>query len=144
MQKHYHFFAQTRLEFLQCKSFAHISAKNISTFDFICTQKLKESLTEGFDSPIALRKAKIVYNFGLSECSRVKLVMSVCSNSFDQLSCSCLCVYSNSRKDVPRVAERYRTIAAHTWRRASVLVMFVVFCVHMYSFAGLIRRMPPQ
>ena len=25
-----------------------------------------------FRSPIALRKAKIVYNFGLSECNRVK------------------------------------------------------------------------
>ena len=53
------------------------------------------------------------------------------------------CVYSNSRNDVPRVAQRYGTIAAHTRRRASVLVVFVVFCVHMYSFAGLIRRTPP-
>ena len=33
--------------------------------------------------------------------------------------------------------------AAHTRRRSSVLVVFVVFCVHMYSFAGLIRRAPP-
>ena len=40
------------------------------------------------------------------------------------------------------VAQRYGTIAAHTRRRASVLVVFVVFCVHMYSFAGLIRRTP--
>ena len=54
-----------------------------------------------------------------------------------------MCVYSNSRNDVPRVAQRYGTIAAHTRRRASVLVVFVVFCVHMHSFAGLIRRMPP-
>ena len=53
-----------------------------------------------------------------------------------------VCVYSNSRNDVPRVAQRYGTIAAHTRRRASVLV-FVVFCVHMHSFAGLIRRTPP-
>ena len=52
-------------------------------------------------------------------------------------------VYSNSRNDVPRVAQRYGTIAAHTRRRASVLVVFVVFCVHMYSFAGLIGRTPP-
>ena len=52
-------------------------------------------------------------------------------------------VYSNSRNDVPRVAQRYGTIAAHTRRRASVLVVFVVFCVHMLSFAGLIRRTPP-
>ena len=55
----------------------------------------------------------------------------------------CVCVYSCSRNEVPRVAQRYGTIAAHTRRRASVLVMFVVFCVHMYSFAGLIRRTPP-
>ena len=57
--------------------------------------------------------------------------------------CVCVCVYSNSCNDVPRVVQRYRTIAAHTRRRASVLVVFVVFCVHMYSFAGLIRRTPP-
>ena len=55
----------------------------------------------------------------------------------------CLCAYSNSRNDVPRVAKRYGTIAAHTRRRASVLVVFVVFCVHMHSFTGLIRRTPP-
>ena len=54
-----------------------------------------------------------------------------------------MCVYSNSRNDVPRVAQRYGTIAAHTRRRASVLVVFVVFCVHVHSFAGLIRRTPP-
>ena len=52
------------------------------------------------------------------------------------------CVYSNSRNDVPRVAQWYGTIAAHTRRRASILVVFVVFCMHMYSFAGLIRRTP--
>ena len=33
--------------------------------------------------------------------------------------------------------------AAHSRRRVSVLVVFVVFCVHMYSFAGLIRWTPP-
>ena len=53
-------------------------------------------------------------------------------------------MYSNSRNDVLRVAERYRTIAAHTRHCASVLVVFVVFCVHMHSFAGLIRgTLPP-
>ena len=46
-----------------------------------------------------------------------------------------VCVCSNSRNDV---AQRYGTIAAHTRRHASVLVVFVVFCVLMYSFAGLI------
>ena len=55
----------------------------------------------------------------------------------------CVCVYSNSRNDVPRVAQRYGTIAAYTRRRASVLVVFVVFSVRMHSFAGLIRRTPP-
>ena len=54
-----------------------------------------------------------------------------------------MCVCSNSRNDVPRVAQRNGTIAAHIRRRASVLVVFVVFCVHLYSFAGLIRRTPP-
>ena len=54
-----------------------------------------------------------------------------------------MCVYSNSRNKVPKVAQRYGTIATDTRRRASVLVVFVVFCVHMHSFAGLIRRTPP-
>ena len=57
--------------------------------------------------------------------------------------CVYVCVYSNSRNDGPRVAQRYGTIAAHTRRRASVHVVLVVFCVHMYSFVGLIRRTPP-
>ena len=55
----------------------------------------------------------------------------------------CVCVCSNSRNDVPQVAQRYVTITAHTRRRAFFLVVFVVFCVHVYSFAGLIRRTPP-
>ena len=59
---------------------------------------------------------------------------------FIKFSRVCVCMYSNSRNDVPRVAQRYGTIAAHTRCRMSVLV---VFCVHMYSFAGLIRRTPP-
>ena len=54
--------------------------------------------------------------------------------------CVCVCVYSNSRNDVPRAAQRYGTIAEHTRCRASVLVVFVVFCVHKHSFAGLIRE----
>ena len=59
------------------------------------------------------------------------------------LSRVCVCVYSSSRNDVTRVAQRYGTIAAHTRRRASVLVVFVLFSEHMHSFAGLIRRTPP-
>ena len=57
--------------------------------------------------------------------------------------CVFVCVYSNSRNDVPRMAQRNGTIAAHTRGLASILVVFVVFCVHMHSFAGLIRRTPP-
>ena len=45
---------------------------------FIRTASL-EALTaqspKGWLNPIALRKAKIVYNFGLSECNRVNLLM---------------------------------------------------------------------
>ena len=55
---------------------------------------------------------------------------------------SIVCVYTNSLNDVPQVAQRYGTIAPHTRRHASVLVVFVVFCVHMHSFARLIRRTP--
>ena len=62
---------------------------------------------------------------------------------FGQLVKCVYCVYSNSCNDVPRVAQRYGTIAAHTRSRASVLVVFVVFGVLLYSFAGLIRRTPP-
>ena len=50
----------------------------------------------------------------------------------------CVCVYSNSRNDVRRVAQRYGTIAAHTQRRASVLVVFVLFSVLMHSFESLL------
>ena len=53
-----------------------------------------------------------------------------------------MCVFQFSY-DVSRVAQQYGTIAAHTRCRASVLVVFVVFCLHMHSFAALIRRMPP-
>ena len=63
-----------------------------------------------------------------SNCTRIKELM---------------CVYSSSRNEVSLVDQRYGTIAAHTRRRTSVLVVFVVFCVHMHSFASLIRRTPP-
>ena len=61
-------------------------------------------------------------------------------SSRDKMTLS-VCVYSNSHNDVPRVAQAqwYGTIAAHTRCHASILVMLVVFCVHMYSFAGLIK-----
>ena len=56
--------------------------------------------------------------------------------------CVCVCVYSDSRNDIPQVPQRYGAIAAQTRHRASVLVVFVVFCVHMYNFASLIRQTP--
>ena len=55
--------------------------------------------------------------------------------------CVCRSVFQFCN-DVPRVAQRYGTIAAHTRHRASVLVVFLVFCVHVYSFTGLIRWTP--
>ena len=58
--------------------------------------------------------------------------------------CVCVCVCIPILVTTfPQVAQRYGTIAAHTRHRASVLVVFVVFCVHMHNFAGLIRRTPP-
>ena len=66
------------------------------------------------------------------------------------LEVMCVCVFQFSFSntplcnDVPRVAQRYGTIAAHTRCSASVIVVFVVFCVHMHSFASLIRQtLPP-
>ena len=44
-------------------------------------------------NPIALRKAKIVYNFGLSECNRVKLYRY--SRGEKQL---CLCIFASLLK----------------------------------------------
>ena len=38
----------------------------------LCKQKSQK--LSAFVNPIALRKAKIVYNFGLSECNKVKKV----------------------------------------------------------------------
>ena len=54
----------------------------------------------------------------------------------------CVCVYSNSRNNVPPVAQQYGAIAAHTQRHTSAAIVFVVFCVYMHSFVGLIRQMP--
>ena len=54
-----------------------------------------------------------------------------------------LCVCSNSCNDIPGVAQRYGTIASHIRCCASVLIVYVVFCMLVYSFVGLIRRTPP-
>ena len=45
---------------------------------------------------------------------------------FDDFMLVCMCMLSSSRNDVPRVAQRYGTMAAHTRRCVSVLVMFEV------------------
>ena len=63
-------------------------------------------------------------------CQNVQLNGTVHIQNIFQM---CVCVFKY-RNDVPRVAQRYGTIAANTRRRASVLDMFVVFCVHMHSF----------
>ena len=46
------------------------------TFAFFFFLKLKNGSAFAYMlNPIALRKAKIVYSFGLSECSRVKILI---------------------------------------------------------------------
>ena len=41
-------------------------------------------------NPIALRKTKVVYNFGLSECNRIKLpetkISQICSEDLDEVA----------------------------------------------------------
>ena len=90
------------------------------------TTVLNQKLLDQLDRALTTEPSKL-----LGSCQRQNCVLEG------------VCVYSNSRNDVPRVAQRYGTIAAHTRRRASVFVVSVVFCVHMHSFAGLIRRTPP-
>ena len=52
-------------------------------------------------------------------------------------------VFSFKNRSRTGKTDDFSSPAAHTRRRASVLVVFVVFCVHMHSFAGLIRWTPP-
>ena len=59
---------------------------------------------------------------------RIFRFFEVCAHRFNGV-----CVCSNSGNDVPQVAQRYETIATHTRRHASVLVVFVLFSVHMHS-----------
>ena len=55
-----------------------------------------------------------------------------------------MCVYSNSRNDVPRVAQRYGTIAAHAHPAPCVRPRCVCSVLHAHEqYAGLIRRTPP-
>ena len=50
---------------------------------------LKQMIIVMSVNPIALRKAKVVYNFGLSECSRVNSMLSEVRTKFGW-SCACL------------------------------------------------------
>ena len=56
--------------------------------------------------------------------------------------CFCLCI-AMLVMTLPEWLKLYGTIAAHTRHRASVLVVFVVLCMHMYTFSGLISWTPP-
>ena len=69
--------------FRLCAKNTAFFSKNVSTLDFRYTKRLNESLTNNFINPMALRKAEIVYNFGLSECSRYKLTLV---DSWSQIS----------------------------------------------------------
>ena len=55
-------------------NFFHVMRKASSPVQgqILCLKKGKTWRCTSLLSPIALRKAKIGYNFGLSECSRVK------------------------------------------------------------------------
>ena len=62
----------------------NVSTKGNNFCDFLFAVLVDEAvpkcgllLVEVLFRPIALRKAKIVYNFGLSECSRVKFLENV-------------------------------------------------------------------
>ena len=59
-----------------------------------------------------------------------KIISTSCEKSV------CVCVYSNSCNDVPRVAQGYGPITAHTRCCASVLVVFVVFLHAPAQFCG--------
>ena len=46
--------------------------KKTSKRDILFNKRISPRRANSFFNPAALRKAKIVYNFGLSECNRVK------------------------------------------------------------------------
>ena len=60
---------------LECLEYA-LNSKKVNTH----TPTLK-TIRCGFN-PTALRKSKIVYNFGLSECSRVKTHLLACRSLY--------------------------------------------------------------
>ena len=52
--------------FCSAKAPQNFIAKNSTTVDTVSMVRLKKSITKDFVNPIALRKAKVVYNFGFS------------------------------------------------------------------------------
>ena len=73
-------------------------------------------------------------NLSLIPCFFPRLTSPKNSFSRKQNHATGVCVCSNSHNHVPRVAQRYGAVAAHTQRRVSVLVL-VVFCMHMPTFS---------
>ena len=55
-------------------------------------------LQNAFNPIIALRKAKIVYNFGLSECSRVKCLSKEPGRRYHSSINSCALMRYNKKK----------------------------------------------
>ena len=104
---------------------------NLFPIDFFSRKSLAPESTQGAGK-VPIKKDCAFVNF-----------MHMLKIKASNIHCMCVREYSNSRNDVPRVAQRYGTIATHIRRHASVLVVFVELCVHMHSFAGLIRRTPP-
>ena len=75
------------LDAVALSKFAFEGKRFFLSIDIIMDAKLKmvvafpESVfisVRTFINPIALRKAKIAYNFGLSECSRAKTTLQIC------------------------------------------------------------------
>ena len=77
------------MKLLQCKSSSYFFDKNISTPETLCSRRL---------NPIALRKTKIVYNFGLSEDNKINK-----TDNFVKLRCCdnwVLNINDHQRKDL--------------------------------------------
>ena len=73
---------------------------------------------------IALRKAKIVCNFGLSECSRVKENIFSCSSEFKAAN-------RKSQKLFPfvKMTEKAGTVALHLKSEVSALIFVSCFII---------------
>ena len=76
-QNHSFFSEKNVRSFSNAKAPYPFSAKNVTANDFLSTERLNKSLSNDFVNPVALRKAKTLKSFGLSECNRVKLTRPV-------------------------------------------------------------------